>query len=435
MFRLIFIISKREFLTMVRTRSFIIITAIGPFLMAALMLIPMLLATRGSVKQHDLVVVDLTARIFAPLSRTLQDTAGRDRAFARLTERKVGQTEDLPAIRNELTKRVTDQEIDGYVIIPAGVLAGSKPTAGSEVEFFARSVSDFQFNEKLRRSISGVVRTIRLEDSGLEPALINKLIRNVDLKTYRVSSRGEESEDRGATFIMTYVMVFMLYMVILIYGAAISRKVVEEKTTRVIEMVVSSVKPFQLMAGKILGVGSAGLAQFSLWAGFMLLASSYRVKIGEAIGLDPSQLTGLPSLPLSVIIFFVLFFILGYLLYSTLYATVGAMVNSEQEAQQLGMPIIMFLVLPMLMMIYIIRAPDSTVSVVLSMIPFFAPTIMFMRVSILMPPWWEVALSLAILTGSILAMVWLCGKIFRVGILMYGKRPGLAEIMKWIRYS
>jgi ABC-2 type transport system permease protein len=280
-----------------------------------------------------------------------------------------------------------------------------------------------------------VVRTIRLEDSGLEPALVNKLIRDVGLKTYKVSSRGEESEDRGATFAMTYIMVFMLYMVILIYGASISRKVLEEKTTRVIEMVVSSVKPFQLMAGKILGVGSAGLLQFSLWAGFMLLASSYRVKIGEAFGLDPSQLTGLPSLPYSVLVFYVVFFILGYLLFSTLYAAIGAMVNSDQEAQQLSMPIVMFLVLPMVMMIYIIRAPDSVLSVTLSMIPFFAPTIMFMRISIMMPPWWEVALSLGILLATILAMVWLSGKIFRVGILMYGKRPSLPEIVKWLRYS
>ena len=435
MFRTIFIIFKKEFLALVKTKGFIIITATGPFLMALLMLIPMFLATRGAVQQRELVVVDQTARIFAPLSQTLEDATGQKQAVARLVQKKIKQPQDLPSIKTELTRQVIDQDIDGYVIIPANTLTSPGPTARSEVEFFARSVSDFQFNETLKRSISHVVRTIRLEDSGLEPALINNLIRNVDLKTYKVSSKGEESEDRGATFAVTYFMVFMLYVVILIYGTSISRKVVEEKTSRVIEMMVSSVKPFQLMAGKILGVGIAGLLQFSIWAGFMLLTSSYRVKIGETIGLDTSQLTGLPSLPLSVLIFFVVFFILGYLLFSTLYAAVGAMVNSEQEAQQLGMPIIGFLVLPMVMMIYIIRAPDSTTSVILSMIPFFAPTIMFMRVSIMMPPWWEVALSLMILLAAILVMVWVSGKIFRVGILMYGKRPSLPEMIKWLRYS
>jgi len=197
-----------------------------------------------------------------------------------------------------------------------------------------------------------------------------------------------------------------------------------------VEVVLSSLKPFQLMLGKILGIGAVGLTQFSIWALFGLAASQYsRSLIPAGSGFS------LVRIPAYIFVYFVVFFILGYFLYATFYAAVGSMVNSEKEAQQLVMPITMFLILPLLLLVFVIRSPDSSLSVFLSLIPLFTPIIMMLRIAVLLPPFIQVGGSIVLLVLAILLMVWLASKIYRVGILMYGKPPKFAEIVKWIRYK
>ena len=430
----IFSIIKREFLIRVKTKGFIIGTAILPLLMVLLLVVPVLLSTLQTEKKREFVIIDFSERIFESLAKTLDDTTEQGERLYKLVNEKT-RIEDLSSVKADLAKKILDDDITGYMIIPQDVIKSGDLSERKTVEFYAKNVSNFSLMRKLERAVSAVVRTIRLQDSGLDPATINNLTRSVNLETFKIASGGEETKDQGFTFGITYALVMILYMSMLLYGAAITRSVVEEKNTRVIEMIVSSVRPFQLMTGKILGVASVGLLQFLIWGGFLILISTYFVQIGQMFGVSPAFLADIPSIPVTVVLFFVIFFVLGFLFFATMFASVGAMVNSDQEAQQMQMPVIIFLIVPIMLMMFIIGNPDSTLAFIFSMIPFFSPIIMFMRVSVLMPPVWEVVLSLIILILSIIGMIWLTGKIYRVGILMYGKRPTLPELIKWIRYS
>jgi ABC-2 type transport system permease protein len=212
------------------------------------------------------------------------------------------------------------------------------------------------------------------------------------------------------------------------------RSVLEEKNSRVVEIVLSSMKPFQLMMGKILGIAAVGFTQYAIWAVFGLAATRYSRKIVS--GMVPAD-TGfkIPSVPGYIFIYFVVFFILGYFLYATFYAAIGAMVNSEKEAQQLLMPVSMFLIIPILLMTLVLKSPDSSISVVLSIIPFFAPILMLLRICLLLPSAVQIGGAVVLLILSTVVMIWVAAKIYRVGILMYGKRPNFKEIIKWMRYS
>jgi ABC-2 type transport system permease protein len=234
---------------------------------------------------------------------------------------------------------------------------------------------------------------------------------------------------------VAYVLVLILYMTMFFYGAIIMRGVIEEKNNRVVEIILSSLRPFELMMGKILGIAAVGLTQYGIWALFGILASTYGRSI--AGGLVPAGAEGfkVPTIPPYIFLYFVVFFLLGYFLYATIYAAVGALVNSEKEAQQLLFPVSMLLVVPILMMMAVIKEPNGSLATVLSLIPFFAPILMLLRVCVLLPPVTQILASIVLLVLAILLVTWLTAKIYRVGILMYGKRPSLREIVKWVRYK
>jgi len=191
------------------------------------------------------------------------------------------------------------------------------------------------------------------------------------------------------------------------------------------------------MAGKIFGVGAVGLTQFLIWGLAMGLLSLYGALLASTVISDPETLQEVSrfTVPLTAVVFFVLFFVLGYFLYSTIYAGIGAMVNSDQEAQQLLLPVSLLIVVPIVMIVYVIGNPSSDTSVMMSLVPFFAPILMLTRIIVEMPPWWQILLCIALMLLTTFGMIWLVGRIYRVGILMYGKRPTLAEVIKWIRYA
>ena len=277
--------------------------------------------------------------------------------------------------------------------------------------------------EALEESIVGE----RLTGAGLEPARVRDLTRKPDVKTIRVTAAGLREDQRGSSFLLSFMLVALLYTSLAIWGAAIMNGVIEEKTNRVVEVMASSVAATELFAGKLLGVGAAGLTQFLAWALTLGLLSVYGAA-GAVAGGAP-----LPELSLTALAWFVLLFLLGYFMYGTLYASIGAAVNTAQEAQSLAFPVMMPLMTAFVFAPQVISNPESPLSVVLSLIPPLTPLLLFLRINTIMPPAWQLALAVALCLGAIVLLNWAAARIYRVGILMYGKKPTLPEILRWIR--
>lgn len=422
--RKILSVIKREYIQIVRTKGFIIGTILGPVLMAVIIGIPILAQVISVGEQETIGVVDLSRDVFADFEKKLDHKLKDGRRQYIL--KKYKPSADITALREKLRNEVLDKSLAAYIFIPKDI------SEGGEAEYVSEHVTDFEELKDIHGSLNYVVIEKRLRKEGLDPQKIGQYIQPVRLTSVKATKKGEE-RDTGGTFLYSYVLVLILYITLFFYGAIIMRGVIEEKSSRVIEVILSSLKPFQLMVGKILGIGAVGLTQYTIWALFGIVAFKYNKSLlpGFLQGGDFS----LPSIPVYIFIYFVIFFILGYFLYATLYAAVGSMVNSEKEAQQLLFPISMFLIIPMLLMIFIMRSPNSTFAVVLSMIPFFAPILMLLRVCVLLPPVVQLGGSIILLVLTIILMIWIVAKIYRVGILMYGKPPKLREIVKWIRYK
>jgi len=416
---------KREYFQMVRSKGFIIGTVLGPVLMAGIILIPMVLSMVSVENQEDIAVVDESRAIYPGLETKLDMKLKDGRLRYRLEE--IDPQGNIEEILSGLNKKVLAKELSAYLYIPAAV------EEEGAAEFVSLHVADFDKTRLINEALNNVVIEKRLRSEGLDPEKISAYTRGVRLTTKKVTKQGAE-EDVGGTFLIAYVLVLILYMTLIFYGSIIMRGVIEEKNSRMVEIVLSSLKPFQLMTGKILGIAAVGLTQYGIWALFGMGLSQYGGRL--MTGIVPSA-AGIrfPTIPVYIFIFFVVFFILGYLLYGTVYAAIGSMVNSEKEAQQLMMPVTMFLVIPILLMMYVIRSPEGSLSVVLSLIPLFAPILMLLRVCILLPPPVQIAGSIVLLMLSIVLMIWIAAKIYRVGILMYGKRPRFGEVLKWMKYK
>ncbi|MGH7598729.1 MAG: ABC transporter permease [bacterium] len=422
-------VMRREFLSRVKTKGFIIGTILTPVFLIAMMVVPGLLLFLKSDKPKHLAVIDQTGAILDSLTATLSEKNAAGERLYSFAEREA-RPEEIETLKKTLSEQVDRGELDGYIVIPASIYEEGN------ADFYGKSVTNFRDNNRIENAISRAVSARRIQQSGLDSKQVRHLVRRVDLKTFRIAEGGKEEEDQGRTKTVVWILVAFIYMAMLVYGQMVMRSVIEEKSSRVIEAVISSVRPFHLMAGKIFGIGALGLAQYSLWALVMGLLSRYGVKI---MGLSASKLTNtkfaMPSLPLENLVFFIVFFVLGYLLFAAMYAGLGAMVNSDQEAQQLVFPLVMLVIIPFLCTFYIIGSPNSQLSVILSLIPFFAPITMFARIAAQTPPAWQIALCLALLMATILGMIWVVGRIYRVGVLMYGKRPTLPEVIKWIKYA
>ena len=421
----IFAVIKREYFQIVKTKGFIISTVLAPVIMIAFIAVPVLLSVKSTGEKKTIAVVDMTGQVFQEFDRTLAEYKMKDES-RRYTVQEFRPTADISGLRSLLSQRVLANEFSAYIFIPDSILSGG------EAEFVSQHVSDFDEIKRLSESLNRVVVGLRLKKEGLDPQRVSDYMKHVGLKTIKVTPQGEK-EDVGGTFAMAYVLVLLIYMTLIFYGSIILRGVIEEKSNRVVEVVLSSLKPFELMMGKILGIGAVGLTQYAVWALIGLVMSQYGMSM--VTSLVPAASGIKFAIPPYIFFYFVVFFILGYFLYGTLYAAVASTVNNEKEAQQMLMPITMFLVLPILLMTMVIKDPSGSTSVILSLIPFFAPIIMFMRICVLMPPAWQVALSIGLLGLTVVAMVWLAAKIYRIGILMYGKKPSLPEIVKWIKYS
>ncbi|MGD9488445.1 MAG: ABC transporter permease [Calditrichaceae bacterium] len=416
----LWILVKREYMESVFKKSFIFITLLTPLIMIALGVIPSLLIGLETEEPVVLNVVDQPGFVYDRLNEALSDTLSNGSKKFFLNLKSNGSNPEF-LISNEKTL-VETGVIDGFLFIPEDI------SETSELSFYTKNVANFDLNRRIENTVTDIIVNKRLEDSQLDPEFINTLTKSVNLKTYKITKGGEENERGfGEEYFSTFIFILILYVTLILYGTAIMRSIVQEKTSRIIEVLLSSANPFQMMAGKILGQGSVGLTQYLIWALFGIGMVLFG---GRVIPISSDYFNFSPML----FVYFVLFYILGYFVFSTLYAAVGAITNTDQEAQQLSFPIVFMLIIPMMLLGFLVKNPDSNISVILSLIPFFSPIIMFARINISAPSFVEIGGSIVILIITIIFLIWLVSKIYRVGILMYGKRPTLPEIIKWLRY-
>jgi ABC-2 type transport system permease protein len=295
--------------------------------------------------------------------------------------------------------------------------------ATSRAEYYGRNVSNVMDISMVDQAIEEALVGHRLTAAGLAQDRVAALTRKLDLRTIRLTSSGAR-EDRGGTVALAWLLLMMLYSTVAMWGAAIMNAVIEEKSNRIVEVIVSSVPPSRLFWGKLLGVGAAGLTQFLFWALCMAAVGVYGAGISGSL---------IPEVSPLLLAAFVTYFLLGYFLYAAMYAAVGAAVNNQQEAQSLAFPIMMPLVAGIMTCFTVMGSPDSRLSVILSLIPFLTPLLMFLRITVLTPPAWQIALSIVIMLVSIGLLTWLAGRVYRVGILMYGKRATFPEMVRWAR--
>jgi ABC-2 type transport system permease protein len=411
-------IIRREYVTRVRSKGFIIATVLSPLIMTSFILVPVLIARSSSSTSYHLTVLD-QAKDDSLYNHAVKQLTGEAAKADRIeVSRELG-TGD-PAQQEALNQQLGNGGLSGYVVIPPDVLEHGKVT------LHARNVTDFARIGRINNAFESAILWRRMEKAGIDSSRVEALRKDIDVQM--VNERGES--EQGQSFVLGYALVLILYVTILIYGLMVMRGVIEEKQSRIVEVLLSSVKPFQLMLGKLFGIGLVGLTQYVIWTTFTILVSGFAM--AQAMMFSQAKL---PRIPVSLLIFFVIYFLLGYFLYATLYALIGATVSSDEDGQHAQTPITMMLVIQMVLLSLILRSPDGTAATVLSLIPFFGPIIMFMRICVQTPPWWQIAFSIVSLIATILGTAWVAGKIYRVGVLMYGKRPNLPELARWLKYS
>jgi ABC-2 type transport system permease protein len=422
------VIIKREYLERVRTRSFLVLTLLLPALMTVLMSLPAKLATMGEKKQHIVIVTSNPQFGQSVRQQLLSTPVDDDDTEEEKNQKKPDEqytidvdTNTTETQRGTLRDKVSNHSLDGFLWLTDDALAAKKATWNSS------EMAGFRERSWLSENISRVVEAQQLAHNGLSATQADQLLEPIKIDPIRID-RGREAKGNGtARLLEIVVMVMLLYMAVLFYGISVMRSVLEEKTTRIMEVLLSSATSTQLMIGKILGVGAVGLTQILVWV-VMAAAVAFPSLAAQ------SSLSELQISP-PVLAAFAAFFFLGYLLYSTMYATVGAITTTEQEGQQLQFFVVIPLVLSVFMLTPVFRTPDSPVVTWLSMIPFFSPIVMYARIVIQTPPLWQIAVSLLLLAATVAALMILCARIYRVGVLIYGKRPNLPEILRWLKYA
>ena len=432
------LITKREYLNKVKNKSFIVMTFVSPIIMVAIFALVAYLTQLNNDKVRVISVLDQSGLFvdeFNDTDKTKYDIlTGID-------------LEDAKTI-------VQESENYGLLYIPK---ADSIDAIADKIKFYSQDSPSLMVMQNIEDRIEEKARNIKLKDSGLDPAIIDKL--NIKISTNLETFEGEETSKLGSGLKLAFggAAGYLLFMFIIIYGNMIMRSVIEEKTSRIIEIIISSVKPIQLLLGKIFGTSLAGITQFVIW---IIIGGILMVGVSAVFGINMTEnqmaqqevlnqvsnnaemqkevatlMQEIFNLPLAnLVIMFILFFIGGYLLYSSLYAAIGAAVDNETDTQQFMMPIIM----PLILAIYVgfftgIENPHGMVSQVFSYIPFTSPVVMLMRIPFGVPIWQQLV-SVFILFGTFYVTVIFAAKIYRVGILMYGKKPTYKELYKWLKY-
>lgn len=446
------VIIKREYFTRVRKKSFIIMTILAPVFMAALMILPslMMLNERGDYKK--IAVVEDKSDLFKGVLKDRDDLE-----FVYLEGKTVG----------ELKSTLDTSGYYGILYISPEVI--NTPNA---IQLISKQQPPMGLLEYIEESLEKEIERQKLLAYNIDSLdnIMKAVESNVSLQTVTLSGGEEKKTSTGISMILTYGLGFLMYMLIFIFGSQVMRGVIEEKTSRVVEVIISSVKPYQLMMGKIIGIALVGLTQFMIWVILMTgtaLVLKNRVlpdtdattitrsipqnlmngSTAEAIA-EPASASLSPDMTkyadivesamnqpwLLIIICFIFYFVTGYLLYSSIFAAIGSAVDNETETQQFMLPVTLPIILALMVSFGTMANPDSSLSFWFSIIPLTSPIVMMARIPF-NPPAWQIILSMALMLGTFMGFVWMAAKVYRVGILMYGKKTSWKEMWKWIRYK
>lgn len=423
MTRAILPILRREYLARITTKGFWISTALLPLFTVGMALMPILTA-RSKTSTEPIQIVDPTGQFFPVVKQVISEMHDGT-TLPVVTEAKLRPGETLDEAARRLNTAAESGEIQGYFLI-----RNSEMKDGS-ITFFARNPSSAVTGSSIDTVIAKAIRKYRLQKLGIRGRDVDAAIAPIAFEVKKATNDPKQKDQSGiSAFVTSFGLVMFIYFSLIFYGVHVLRGVLEEKSNRIIEVIVSSVRPFDLMMGKIFGIGSVGLTQVLIWVTFAGLVTLPGV--AGALSLSRDQL---PAIDGAHLVFFPVFFVLGFFLYATIYAGIGSMFNSEEDAQQMVSVATMMLVVPMIAMMPVIRNPSGGLAVTLSLIPFFTPILMYLRIGVEMPPMWQIALSIAIMIVTIFFMIWLVAKIYRVGILMYGKKPTIPELLRWLRYT
>lgn len=417
MLRQTLLIAKREYLERIRSKVFRITTLLVPIGMGGL-------AWLGGMSSHKLEGVQSLAILSHDSHLAAQVKAALEEGqFPPSTIQVFAPA--VPADRQKADQEVASHQIAGYLTLEE-IAGQTQPEAtwvsGSSINIVAKA----QMESAVR---SALIRQ-QLLARGMQAGELNDLMQPVTLKTMQIRNGAAVHSDSEKSFLGAYILILVLYGSVLIYGINIARSVVEEKTSRVFEVLLSTTSPDSLMMGKLLGVGAVGLTQMGIWGALLAFYAGSAMAASQGIhGLGSLGITG------AELGYFAVFFLGGFFLYSGLAAALGSSVSGEQEVQQFSFILISPLVVSVIMLPYVLGNPDAPASVILSLIPPFTPIIMYMRICSQMPPAWQVGLSIVLLLASVWGMVWLAARIYRIGVLMYGKRATIPEMLRWLRYS
>ncbi|WP_299107221.1 ABC transporter permease [uncultured Tenacibaculum sp.] len=435
------LIIEREFIAKVRNKSFIMMTFLSPLLMVGMGALVFFLMKKNDEKVKKIVFVDESGMFSEDVFKDSKTLKYEDFTKLGIEESK---------------KKVEEGDYYGALYIPK---KDSLEVLANSIEFFSKDSPSMTVIGSLEGKIEKKLRNEKLTSFGIDLAHIKESRISSDIKMFNFSGEKSSKAKNVASIIAGGLAGYMLFMFVMIYGTSVMRSVIEEKTSRIIEVIVSSVKPFQLMLGKIIGNASAGLLQFFIWGVLLFIIT---IVASSILGIDlvEMQTAKIPadqmevmkqaassnkfeqiaveffSLPLfKMFVIFIFYFLGGYMLYSSLFAAVGAAVDNETDTQQFMMPIM----LPLILGVYVgfftvINDPHGPISVIFSHIPFTSPIVMLMRIPFGVA-WWEIAISMLLLVATFMFMVWFAAKIYRVGILSYGKKPTYKDLWKWIRYS
>ncbi|HEX8747606.1 MAG TPA: ABC transporter permease [Pyrinomonadaceae bacterium] len=446
-------IIKREYLQRVRSRMFVVWTILGPLMLVFFSVVPALVFGIKAGEPTRIAVVDETGKMYERVRASLVDESILDKGQEESSEnspvRNLNSTPD-DSVRQasramsgsyrvesfnlngrstedaarELSGRVRSNQLDGYLIIPRDVLTTGR------ISYHGRNTGDVVTMDQIRGRVAKAIRDQIIAEANVPATIFADISRPVRMESQRITEKGSE-RDTGGGFILVLVIGFLIYLMLVTYGQVILSAVVEEKETRIAELLFSSVRSFTLMMGKLIGVSLVALTQYSIWAIVFILFALYGVGMLAASGVPVE----LPQIPPSLIIYFIIFFLLGYFIYATIYALVGAMVTTAQEGGQVALPVIFLLMIGFYLSFAVMRSPNSSFAFWASMVPFWSPITMMVRIVTQQPPFWEIALSIAIGVVTILLLLWLAARVYRIGMLMYGKRASIPEVIRWVRQS
>ena len=441
--RKLYTVFKREYLQSVRKKSFVVLTVLFPFLLAGMMVIPAVLTTR-SMTARRIAVLDGTGRL---------KTDFDSRSLAKSLEREITrQAPEIPGARASLPELLSveyitvpddaraaakpflsrlsapgNERLDGVLVVPSDALA----SPASRLTYYSRSSTDLIGEREIARVANQALSRRKLADSGMDPARVDAALRPLPFESLQVSRTGEATKGGGpGNFFVGIVFAMLLFIPMLLYGVEIMRGIVQEKTDRIMEILISSMSPVQLLGGKVLGLAAVGLTQVMAWAAMGGIAAAAAGGLAAASGIPVGQF-----LRWSIVPYFLIFYLLGYLIYVCIYAVGGSIANSEKEAQAATAPAMLIVMTPWFLLTPILLNPDSRMATMISMVPLFTPITMFIRVLVSTPPFWQVAVSMVLTSATIVFLFWASAKIFRVGILSYGKRPTIPELWRWLKVA